>query len=100
VLFARELRDRIRRGQITCTVRIWTNPHVTVGGSYRMDAGEVQVKSIREISLEDITPELARRSGFKGVVDLLKIAKHGVGRNVYLIEFKYVERSEPTARRR
>jgi hypothetical protein len=33
---------------------------------------------------------LARRSGFAGVVDLLKIAKHGPGRRVFLIEFRYV----------
>ena len=39
--------------------------------------------------MADITPELARRSGFLGVVDLLKVAKHGRGENVYLVEFKY-----------
>jgi hypothetical protein len=44
-----------------------------------------------EISLADVTPELARRSGFAGVVDLLKVAKHGSGRRVFLIEFRYVE---------
>jgi hypothetical protein len=93
VQFAKELRERIRRGRITCTVRIWTSPHVKVGGRYRMESGEVEVTSIRPIALEDITPELARRSGFRGVVDLLKIARHGAGRNVYLIEFRYRERS-------
>jgi hypothetical protein len=93
VQFAKELRERIRRGHITCTVRIWTSPHVKVGGRYRMEGGEVEVTSIRSITLEDVTPELARRSGFKGVVDLLKIARHGAGRNVYLIEFRYGERS-------
>ena len=36
---------------------------------------------------DDITPELARRSGFDGVVDLLKVAKQGTGGQVYLIEF-------------
>jgi hypothetical protein len=39
--------------------------------------------------LHDITPELARTSGFAGVVDLLKTAKHGPGEKVYLIEFVY-----------
>jgi hypothetical protein len=34
-------------------------------------------------------PDLARQSGFKGVVDLLKTAKHGSGTNVYLIDFDY-----------
>jgi hypothetical protein len=40
--------------------------------------------------LPDITPELARESGFLGVLDLLKVAKHGRGNNIYLIRFHYV----------
>ncbi len=32
---------------------------------------------------------LARESGFLGVVDLLKIAKHGRGDNIYLVRFHY-----------
>src|SRR5262249_10920107 len=32
----------------------------------------------------------ARESGFAGVVDLLKTAKHGAGTNVYLVRFHYV----------
>lgn len=91
VLFARELRERIRQGRITCSVRIWARPHVKVGGRYRMERGEIEVTSLRSITLEDVTPELARRSGFKGVVDLLKVARHGAGRNVYLVEFRYSE---------
>ena len=39
--------------------------------------------------LADVTPELARRSGFQGVVDLFKVAKHGPGERVYLVEFEY-----------
>ena len=78
------------RGEITCSVRIWQSPHVKVGGRYAMESGFVEVTSIRQIRLEDITPELARRSGFLGVVDLLKIAKHGPGENIYLIEFEYL----------
>jgi len=62
---------------------------VKVGGRYRMDEGEIEVDSIRAISLADITPDLARRSGFKDVADLLAIAKHGRGDNIYLIRFHY-----------
>jgi len=54
-----------------------------------MDEGEIEVDSIRAISLADITPDLARRSGFKDVADLLTIAKHGSGDNIYLIRFHY-----------
>lgn len=54
-----------------------------------MGEGVIEVTSIREISLRDITPELARRSGFLGVIDLLKMARHGDGERIYLVEFVY-----------
>jgi hypothetical protein len=88
--FVKRLREGIRRGEITCTIRIWTSPHVTVGRRYRMDEGEVEVDSIQPIGLPDITHQLARESGFLGVLDLLKVAKHGKGQNIYLIRFHYV----------
>ena len=52
-------------------------PHVTVGKRYRMEEGEIEVDSIEPIGFPDITPALARESGFLGLVDLLKVAKHG-----------------------
>jgi hypothetical protein len=89
VTFTKRLREPIMRGEITCSVRIWQRPHVKVGGRYRLGDGAVEVTGIRRIDLVDITPELARRSGFAGVVDLLKVAKHGAGENVYLVDFEY-----------
>ena len=90
MMFTKRLREPVMRGEITCSVRIWQRPHVKVGGRYRMGAGAIEVTSIREIGFSDITPELARRSGFQGVVDLLKTAKHGPGERVYLVEFEYL----------
>jgi len=89
--FTRRLREPIMRGEVSCSVRIWQRPHVKAGGRYRLGRGHIVVTSIRQIALSDITPALARRSGFAGVVDLLKVAKHGPGENVYLIEFDYEE---------
>ena len=89
MVFTRRLREGVRRGAITCTVRIWTHPHVRVGGRYKMDEGEIEVDSLQPITLADITPDLARRSGFKDVAELLSIARHGRGRNIYLIRFHY-----------
>ena len=54
-----------------------------------MEEGEIEVDSITPIGLPDITPQLARESGFLGLVDLLKVAKHGKGTNIYLIRFHY-----------
>ena len=102
MLFTRRLRDGVRRGEITCSIRIWMRPRVTVGTRYRMEEGEIEVDSILPISYADITPEMARASGFKGVVDLLKVAKHGRGENVYLVRFHYVPPAGagPTVRKR
>jgi hypothetical protein len=90
VVFTKRLREGVRTGKITCTIRIWTRPHVIVGNRYRVDDGEIEIESITPIGLPDITPELARESGFLGVVDLLKIAKHGKGDRIYLIRFHYI----------
>jgi hypothetical protein len=88
--FAKRLREGVRNGEITCTVRIWMRLQVKVGGRYRMEEGEIEVDSIELIGFPDITPQLARASGFLGVLDLLKVAKHGRGDNIYLIRFHYV----------
>ncbi len=87
--FTKRLREPIMRGEITCSVRIWRTPRVKAGGRYALGPGFVEVTSIKQITLADITPALAKRSGFLGVVDLLKTAKHGAGENVYLIDFEY-----------
>jgi hypothetical protein len=90
VVFAKHLREKVRRGRITSSIRIWTRPHVKAGGRYAMEEGTIHVDSIEPIRLSDITLELARESGFSSVADLLKTAKHGSGRNVYLIRFRYI----------
>ena len=90
MVFTKRLRDRVRNGEITCSVRIWISPRVTVGKRYPMEEGQIEIDSIEPIGLPDITPTLARESGFLGVLDLLKIAQHGKGQNIYLIHFHYI----------
>ncbi len=90
MVFTKRLRDGIRRGRIRCSIRIWTRPHVKVGGRYQMDDGHIVVDSIAPITVSDITYDMARESGFESVEDLLRIARHGGGDNVYLIRFHYL----------
>src|SRR5215475_14075339 len=101
MVYTKRLREGVRRGDITSSVRFWTRPHVTVGKRYPMEEGEIEIDSIETIGFPDITPELARESGFLGLVDLLKVAKHGKGENIYLIRFHYLPpRARKTAKRR
>jgi hypothetical protein len=100
MLFQRRFHERIRSGEIRCTLRIWQRPHCKVGGRYVLGTGAIVVDRMHEARLEDITPELARRSGFASVVDALKTAKHGAGERVFVIDFHYDgkvgARSKPT----
>jgi hypothetical protein len=89
MLFKAHFHERIRSGEIHCTVRIWQRPHVKVRGRYALGAGTVVVDRIRETRLDDITPAMARQCGFASVVDLLKTAKHGAGERVFVIDFHY-----------
>lgn len=90
MVFTKRLREGVRDGRITCSVRFWHNPRVKVGARYAMEEGQIEIDSVEMIGLPDITPELARESGFLGVIDLLKVAKHGSGEKIYLVRFHYV----------
>ena len=100
MVFTKRLRDGVRQGRITISVRIWQRPHVKVGNRYKMEEGEIEIDSIQPIGLPDITPELARESGFLGVIDLLKVAKHGPGEKIYLVRFHYIPPRKVRARAR
>lgn len=98
--FTQRLRPGVLSGAITCSVRIWHNPRVKAGNRYgSTGVGMIEIDSVQPIEWSDITPALARESGFSGVVDLLKIAKHGSGRKVYLVRFHRVE-AAPAAKKK
>ena len=89
--FAKKLRAPVQNGEITKSVRIWQSPRVRVGNAYRLGEGWVVVDRLTQIEFDDITSSLARETGFAGIADLLKTAKHGSGECVYLVEFHYAE---------
>jgi len=55
-----------------------------------MDEWHIVVDSIAPVSVGDLTSDLARASGFASVDDLLYLARHGRGDQVYLIRFHYL----------
>lgn len=89
--FAKALRPLVQSGRVTCSVRVWKQPRVKVGGRYALLPGEIEVTSIRSMSERELTPSLAKRSGFDSVEEMMKIAKHGEGEFMFLVEFVYHE---------
>jgi len=89
--FTKHLREPIKRGAVTTSIRVWIKPRVKVGGRYTLEEGYVVVDKIRLIDWDEITEKIAKESGFNDVDDLVKTAKHGRGENVYLINFHYLD---------
>ena len=90
MVFAKHLREGVRRGRIRCSVRIWMRPKVKVGGRYQMDDGHIVIDSMEPIEWAYVTDDLARESGFEDVATLLQTAKHGRGEQAYLVRFHYL----------
>lgn len=87
--FTKKLREGVRQGDITTSIRVWQSPRVKEGGHYPMEGGHVVVTSIREIGWGDISDSLARESGFRNLADLMETAKHGSGHKLYFIRFRF-----------
>jgi hypothetical protein len=90
MVFAKEIRERVRRGRVTCSVRFWTHPHVKIDGRYPMDEGHIVVDTIEPIAVGRITRKLAQASGFESVAALMKVARHGKSQKAYLVRFRYL----------
>ncbi len=91
--FSKTLRERVKTGEITTSIRFWKYPHVIAGSHYKLDGGEVIVTSIREINFDDISEAIARKSGFSSLAALLNTAQHGTGHHIYFIRFYYMDKS-------
>lgn len=87
--FTKKLREGVRRGDITTSIRVWQLPRVKVDGRYPVEGGHVVVTSIRQIDWSDVSDSLARESGFRSLVDLMQTAKHGSGHKLYFIRFRF-----------
>jgi hypothetical protein len=90
MMFAKPLRERVRSGEITTSVRLWQRPQVKVGGRYPLLDGVIEVTRLQEIDLSDVTDAMARKGGFENLDALMETARHGRGERVFLVDFVFV----------
>ena len=90
MMFAKPLRERVRSGEITTSVRIWQRPQVKVGGRYPHLDGHIEITRMQEVDLDDITEAMAREGGFESLEALMKTARHGRGERVFIVDFVFV----------
>ena len=94
MMFAKPLRERVRSGEITSSVRIWQRPRVKLGGRYPLLDGFIEVTRLQEVDLEDVTEAMALEGGFESLEDLMKTARHGRGERVFIVDFVFVPGGE------
>ncbi|GAB3591755.1 hypothetical protein GCM10027446_10720 [Angustibacter peucedani] len=74
--FSPDLREPLRRGQITVSVRLWARPQVRVGGRYRTAGVVVEVDAIEVMPFSALTDEDVRASGEPDLESLRRRAAH------------------------
>ncbi|HEY0651302.1 ASCH domain-containing protein [Phenylobacterium sp.] len=89
-MFAKPLRERVRSGEITTSVRIWQRPHVKIGGRYPLLDGFIEVTRMQEVDLDDVTEAMALGGGFDSLDALMQTARHGRGERVFIVDFVFV----------
>ncbi|CAN7531621.1 hypothetical protein [Devosia sp. LjRoot3] len=66
------LLEDIKAGKVDVIFRRWNRPTVKPGGTLKTKLGLLSIKSITDMSADDVTDADAKRAGFKDVPDFRK----------------------------
>ena len=63
MIFSRELRDAVARGEITVSIRVWNRAHVKVGGRYPVGGVVIEIDSLEVLPFSAVSEDDVRASG-------------------------------------
>ncbi|MET0439274.1 MAG: hypothetical protein ABW043_17445 [Devosia sp.] len=66
------LLEDIKAGKVDVIFRRWNRPTVKPGGTLKTKLGLLSIKSITDMSADDVTDADAKRAGFKDMPDFRK----------------------------
>jgi hypothetical protein len=69
MLLKRDLLEDIKAGKVDLIFRRWNRPTVKAGGTLKTKVGLLAIKSITDMSPEEVTDAEAQRAGFRDVAD-------------------------------
>ena len=101
LLFTAEDHDRVARGEVTVTWRLWKYPHVKAGGVYATGFGFVAIDSVRSVRVADVTEADAREVGLRSASALVELARSHTGAAVspgtilFRVQFRFLGREDP-----
>jgi len=97
LLFDKRLREPIKQGRVTVTIRSWQSPRVSPGRRYRAgDVGDILIEDMAQMPLSEVTEEEARAAGAESLEEwrrhyLTRHPKADLERDrAYLIRFRYL----------
>ena len=76
MMFSRDLREAVARGEITVSIRLWSRPQVKVGGRYPTASVLIEVDSIEVMPFSAVTGDDVRASGEPDRESLRRRAAH------------------------
>lgn len=63
MMFSRDLRDAVARGEVTVSIRLWSRPQVKVGGQYATAGVVIEVDSLEVLPFSAVTDDDVAASG-------------------------------------
>jgi hypothetical protein len=63
MMFSRDLREAVARGEVTVSIRLWTRPQVKAGGRYRTAGVLIEIDSLEVLPFSAVTDEDVTASG-------------------------------------
>jgi hypothetical protein len=63
MMFSRDLRDAVARGDVTVSIRLWSRPQVKVGGRYRTAGVVLEVDGLEVLPFSAVTDDDVAASG-------------------------------------
>ena len=76
VMFGRDLRDAVARGEMTVSIRLWSRPKVKVGGHYPTCGVLIEIDSVELMPFSAVTDDDVRASGESDRESLRERAAH------------------------
>ena len=69
MLLKLDLLNDIKAGKVDLVFRRWNRPSVKAGGTLKTKVGLLAIKSVDDMSPDDVTEADAQRAGFRDVAD-------------------------------
>ena len=88
MLFKKQILDGIADGKITVAFRRWKRPTVKAGGSLRTRIGVLEIDSVDEIKVSEITNRDAKRAGYASLEALRSDSNLRREGKLYRIRFR------------